>query len=175
MTEAEIDEQLLTLFDQMRVEDEEFRNTFREELRKATNWELGAETKTDAELKKRHSEIMRQQDQLLNLRLLEEINADTFACKAMALRDEAASLRLQIEATERSHHETIDLAIKAFELSQNLRAKWFAADVSAKRRILEIICLNWTLDGVTLVPQMRKPFDQVAQGLQKKDSRGDRI
>lgn len=123
MTEAEIDEQLLALFDQMRVEDEDFRNTFREELRKATNGDLGAETKTDAELKKRHSEVMRQQDQLLNLRLLEEIDADTFASKATALRDEAASLRLQIEATERSHNETIDLAVRAFELSQNLRTK----------------------------------------------------
>jgi hypothetical protein len=31
------------------------------------------------------------------------------------------------------------IAVKAFELSQNLRAKWFEADYSAKRRILEII------------------------------------
>jgi len=175
MTEAEIDEQLLTLFDQMRVEDEGFRNTFSEELRKATNGDLGGEAKKDSELKKRHTWLRQQQDQLLNLRLLEEIEADTYAAKARELRDEEAQVKIQIEAASRSHHETIDLAIKAFELSQNLRAKWFAADVSAKRRILEIICLNWTLDGVTLVPQMRKPFDQVAQGLQKKDSRGDRI
>ena len=80
-----------------------------------------------------------------------------------------------MEAASRSRHETIDLAICAFELSQDLQAKWFAADVAAKRRILEIVCLNWTLDGVTLVPQMRKPFDVVVEGLQKKDSRGDRI
>jgi site-specific DNA recombinase len=175
LTEAEIDEQLLALFDQMRVEDEDFRNTFREELRKATNWDLGTETKTDAELKKRHSEVIQQQTQLLNLRLLEEINSDTYATKATELRDEEAELRLRMEAASRSRHETIDLAIRAFELSQNLRAKWFAADVAAKRRILEIICLNWTLDGVSLVPEMRKPFDQVVEGLQKKDSRGDMI
>lgn len=59
---------LLALFDRMRVEDKDFRDTFREELRKATNGDLGAETRTDAELKKRHSEVMRHQDQLLNLR-----------------------------------------------------------------------------------------------------------
>ena len=47
------------------------------------------------------------------------------------------------------------------------------ADHAAKRRILEIVCLNWTLDGVSLVPEMRKPFELVAEGLQKKDSRGD--
>ena len=82
---------------------------------------------------------------------------------AKALADEGVS----------SRHETIDLAIRAFELSQDLRAKWFAADVAAKRRILEIVCLNWTLDGVSLVPEMRKPFELVAEGLQKKDSRGN--
>jgi hypothetical protein len=47
--------------------------------------------------------------------------------------------------------------------------------VSQKRRILEIVCLNWKLDGVSLVPEWRKPFDLLAEGLQKKDSRGDRI
>lgn len=37
--------------------------------------------------------------------------------------------------------------------------------------ILEIVCLNWKLDGVSLVPEWRKPFDLLAEGLQKKDSR----
>lgn len=39
LTEAEIDVQMLALFDRLRVEGGEFRNTFREELRKATNWD----------------------------------------------------------------------------------------------------------------------------------------
>jgi hypothetical protein len=65
--------------------------------------------------------------------------------------------------------------VKAFELSQTLRSKWVEADYAAKRRILEIICLNFSLDGVTLVPTMRKPFDMLAEGLDLKNSRGDRI
>jgi site-specific DNA recombinase len=123
----------------------------------------------DGDLKKRHSEIVRQQGQLLNLRLLEEIDADTYAAKAQELRDEEAGLRLEIERCSRGRNETIDIAVKAFELSQNLRAKWFAADYAAKRRILEILCLNWKLDGVSLVPTMRKPFDLLAEGLVQKD------
>ena len=95
--------------------------------------------------------------------------------KAQELRDEAATLRLQIDTADRNRDETIDIAIKAFELSQNLRAKWFAADWAAKRRILEIVCLNWKLDGVSLVPEWRKPFDILVEGLQTKDSRADRI
>ncbi len=53
MTEADIDEPLQVLLDQMRGEDKDFRNTFRKEFRKATNWDLGGEAKKDDEQKKR--------------------------------------------------------------------------------------------------------------------------
>jgi site-specific DNA recombinase len=49
------------------------------------------------------------------------------------------------------------------------------ADYDAKRRILEIVCLNCELDGVTLVPEIRKPFDVLAEGLISKNNRGERI
>lgn len=65
------------------------------------------------------------------------------------------------------------MAVKVFELSQALTSKWLAADIAEKRLLLEIICLNWTLDGVTLVPQMRKPFDLLVEGLLVSSSRGD--
>lgn len=126
-------------------------------------------------MQKKRNQVIHQQKQLLNLRLLDEIDADTFAAKAQELRDEEAALRLQIEGCSRNRNEIIETAIKAFELSKNVRAKWFAADWAAKRRILEIVCLNWKLDGVSLVPEWRKPFDLLAEGLLKKDSRADRI
>jgi site-specific DNA recombinase len=63
-----------------------------------------------------------------------------------------------------------DLAIKAFELSQTLRTQWLSADYAAKRRILEIILSNCTLDGATLCPTIRKPFDVLAEGLVSKES-----
>jgi len=65
--------------------------------------------------------------------LLEEIEADTYAMKAQELRDRESELKIQIDSADRNRHEIIDTAIKAFELSQNLRAKWFAADWAAKR------------------------------------------
>jgi site-specific DNA recombinase len=119
--------------------------------------------------------IQGQTDQLLNLRLLEEIDADTFAAKSTELRDRAARLKLQAEVLDRGHDENADIAIKAFELSQSLISKWVTADYAAKRQILEIVCLNWRLDGVTLCPIMRKPFDVLAEGLTSKESRGDKI
>jgi hypothetical protein len=65
--------------------------------------------------------------------------------------------------------------VKAFELSQSLKDKRLTADYAAKRRILEIVCLNWRLDDVTLCPRTRKPFDVLAEGLISQQSRGDKI
>jgi site-specific DNA recombinase len=74
-----------------------------------------------------------------------------------------------------THDENADIAVKAFELSQSLTAKWLSGDYAAKRRILEIICLNFQLVDATLVPEMRKPFDVLAKGLISQKCRGDRI
>lgn len=173
LTENELDSQMLAIFDTLRVEDAEFRDLFREQLRQATNWKFGEVSKEDGNLKNRHTEVVRLQQQLLNLRLLEEIDADTFASTNRDLRDRTAELLLEIEASDRGRNEIIDIAVKAFELSQSLREKWLTADYAAKRRILEIICLNCSLDGVSLVATMRKPFDLLAKGLLQKDSRED--
>jgi site-specific DNA recombinase len=116
-----------------------------------------------------------QKDRLLNLRLLGEIEADTFAAKSTEIRDRAAALTLEIEALNRGHDEDGDIAVKAFELSQSLNDKWLTADYAAKRRILEIVCLNFRLDDVTLCPEWRKPFDILAKGLLVQLSRGERI
>lgn len=116
------------------------------------------------------TEVVRLQSQLLNLRLLEEIDSSTYAVKAQELRDEEAELRLQMERCSRDRTEIIDVAVKAFELSQSLREKWVTADYVAKRRILEITCLNCTLDDVTLCVTMKKPFDLLAKELISKES-----
>ncbi|MCD0459530.1 recombinase family protein [Roseiconus lacunae] len=175
LTENQLDQQMLSVFDSLRVEDDEFRDLFREQLRQATNSEFALANQEDGVLKKRHTEVGRLQQQLLNLRLLEEIDADTFAAKSRELRDEAATLRLEMERCDRGRDEIIDIAVKAFELSQTLRQQWVTADYAAKRRILEILCLNCTLDDVNLCVSMRKPFDLLAKGLVSKDSRGDTI
>ena len=112
---------------------------------------------------------------LLNLRLCEEIDKETLARKMPELRDQAADLRLSIDALDRSHDEKEDVAVKALELSKSLRERWVTADYSTKRRILAILCLNFSLDDVTLVPEWRKPFDMLAEGLDLKNSRDDKI
>lgn len=83
-------------------------------------------------------------------------------------------LRIRLEAGERNQTERADLAIKAFELSQRLEDKWLTADCAVKRQLLEIICLNLTLEGATLVATMRRPFDVLVKELSVPSIRGDR-
>lgn len=119
--------------------------------------------------------VIQHHNQLVNMRLNEEINSDTYAAKATELRDREAMLKLQLDACDLGRHETAEIAVKAFELSQNLRGQWVTADYSTKRRYLEIVFLNFVLDDVTLVPTTRKPFDVLAEGLLVSSSRDDRI
>ncbi len=175
LTEADLDRQVLALFAKLRIKDGEVRDWVLRVLRARTREEQEYTREQRAELHRQLTVIEGQRDRLLNLRLLGEIEADTFAAKSTELRDREAQLRLQIDCVARSHDENADIAIKAFELSQSLTSNWLTADYAAKRQILEIVGLNWRLDDVTLIPEMRKPFDVLAEGLLSKESRGDWI
>jgi hypothetical protein len=102
------------------------------------------------------------------------LNQYTFARKPTELQDRLPSINLQLEARYRFHHETAELAAKVFELSQTLRNQAVSADWSTTRPILEIVCLNCTLDGASAVFSTRNPFDVRIEGLYSQTSRGDR-
>ncbi|RIK77749.1 MAG: hypothetical protein DCC68_16710 [Planctomycetota bacterium] len=172
MTEAEINRQLLGAFDRVRIEDDGVREWFRAVLHSQTRDDRREAQAMRAELTRQATLLANQQDRLLNRRLDHEM---TMARKHTKLRDRLMSIELQRDVVDRSRDETAESAVKVFELSQTLRRQWFAADYAAKRRILEIIFLNCTLGGVTLVPTMRKPFDVLAEGLVSEKSRGERI
>ncbi|MBC7816686.1 MAG: recombinase family protein [Planctomycetaceae bacterium] len=173
--EAEFNQQVLALFDRMRVQDESVREWFQAVLFSQTKDAQAESLARRAELQRQQTLLVEQQDRLLNMRLSDDIDQAMFARKSTELRDRLADIKLQLDAVDRSHDETAELATKVFELSQTLRERWLAADYSAKRQILEIVCLNCRLDDTSLVFEMRKPFDIIAEGLLVSSSRDDRI
>ncbi len=118
--------------------------------------------------------MRRQQERLLNLHLSGGIDEAMFNAKNVQLRDLVAKLTLELEAADRGKDEKVDLAVKVFELSQNLKQKWFNADYAERRRILEMVCLNLTLSGATLGISKRKPFNCLVEGLLVSDSGEDK-
>ncbi|WP_339747596.1 recombinase family protein [uncultured Rubinisphaera sp.] len=173
--EKDFDLQILDLFDKMRIKDDSIRDWFRTVLVSQTKDSQAESLSQRAELQRQETLLVQQQDRLLNLRLANEIDQQTYGNKATELRDRLASIKLQLDVIDRSHDELAELALKVFELSQSLKEKWLTADYDEKRRILEIICLNCTLDGVTLCPTIRKPFDVLTKGLISEISRDDKI
>jgi hypothetical protein len=116
-----------------------------------------------------------QQNELLKLRLLGEIEIDLFSTKQTRLRDREAEIGSLIEASGRQYSQCAKVALKAFELSQNLIDQWLAADIAKKSMILDWLCLNCRLVGVSLDPTMRKPFDLLIEGLFIQSNRGNWI
>ena len=175
VNEAEFDKQILELFSKMKVSDEKVCKWFVKVLYARSQDSQKERRERRGELEKQLSGIQGQRDRLLNLRLLEEIEIGTFATKDQELRDRAAKLKLLVDACDRGGDEVTELAIKAFELSQRLQEKWVTADYTAKRKILEIISLNFSLEGLTLAPTIRKPFDVLLNDFILKIHRGDSL
>jgi hypothetical protein len=92
-----------------------------------------------AEMNLQLSLVIQQHYQLVNMRLNDEINSDIYVAKSTEHRDREAKLKLQLNACDPGRHETAEIAVKAFELSQNLHGKWLTADYSVKRRYLETV------------------------------------
>ena len=175
LSEKQLDQQVLGLLRSIRIQDDGLRDWFRKVVRTKANETHRTDLEKMAELNRQLTSLRQQQDRLLNLRLLDEIDQSTFAGKSTELRERISRLSLEVEANDRNRAETAELAEKVFELSQTLEAKWFAANSAEKRQLLKIVCLNFLLQGASLVPTIRKPFDVLAKGLSVPLSRDDRI
>ena len=172
VTEAELDHQVLALFDKMRIEDDSVRDWFRAVLASKTK-DAQADTRAQrAELQRQETLIAAQQDRLLNLRIDDQIDETTFNRKQTEMRDRLASIKLQLDVLDRSRDENAEITSKVFELSQTLRQRWLTADYAEKRKIVEIVWLNCRLIDGSLVPQIRKPFDVLVEGLLVPESGG---
>ena len=175
LKQADVDDRLADQFQRLRIDDDEMRELFGDILRRRTQYEQKEATQRVTELNRELTTVQAHLDQLLNLRVLGEIEADEYARKKKELRARQSNLTLQVEALSRSRDENAELAVCAFELSQSVSQRWVSADRDVKRRLVEILCLNLTLDGASLVPEWRKPFDVLAEGPSLEKCRGDRI
>jgi site-specific DNA recombinase len=175
VTEADIDRQMHAAMKRIRIEDEDVRDWFLQVLRARTRQVQHDTGERVADLQRQLTSLRGQQDRLLNLRLLDEIEQGTFATKSTELRDRIANLNLQLEGCDRTRAERGEIAEKVFELSQTLAEKWLTADYRAKRQILEMTCLNLTLNGASVVATMKRPFDVLVEGLFSAKSRGGGI
>lgn len=80
----------------------------------------------------------------------------------------------RLEALPQAVDARFDLAFQTIELSYQLDRLYLNANFSQKRKLLRTVLSNCTLDGVTLTPTYRKPFDLIAKGVVSNNKLGDR-
>lgn len=174
-TERQLDDHMLSLFRKLRIADEKVTKWILNVLRARLKGEDDLRDRELDRLQKEERSLHAQPQKLIRLNLLGEIEGESYRSMADTLREEAATVRLRIEALSRDQQEIADVAIGLFELSQQLEKKWVAADIATKRTLLEILCLNFSADHASLSVTMNKPFDIIAEGLIVQCGRGDWI
>ena len=175
VNENSLDRQVLDLFGRMKVEDEKVRAWIVKILQLKAEAMQEKDESHLADLQRQITVATRQRDRLLNLRMADEIDRDTFAAKDAELRDQLGHLNMVLEGQTRQQSEFSEIVVKTFELSQELGEKWVTADIAEKREILNILCLNYSLNADELAMTIRKPFDVFAKGPSISISRSDRI
>lgn len=178
LTEADLDAQVRKMLETLRVGDTEVREWFVRVLRSRSR-------RTQVEAESRRTQLMhelkmvqRKKDELVRLRLSEDIEHATFTRNHEALHVQECELRATLDLESARQTEDGAQAVQVFELAQDLTARWVAAEVATKRLLLDILCLNLVLEDQTLVPTLRRPFDLLAAGIllpKEEDGRGERI
>ncbi len=168
ITGIELDKQMLTLFDKLKIEDKKALQWLQRVIRMKMQSEVQENTAMLRDIHRQIERINKDRDTLLTLRMHGEIEADTFSRKDSELRGLIRRLELQREGQGQQKTEIGEIALKVLELSQQLKEKWFSADIAEKRLILEIVCLNLVFKNGSLEITMRKPFDAIVEGLNLK-------
>lgn len=157
LTEKQIDEQLIALFESIRLSESDQR-WFVEVIKARAYAGQDRNRDTKKELARQRDQVDAKLRALLDLRMDNEISADDYATKRRELQDRQTAIAVQLQAADRDDREIADLAIKAFELSQSLTEKWVKADYNAKRTILSIMLETVRLNSRNVEFSLRKPF-----------------
>jgi hypothetical protein len=159
----------------MRLPTPEIAAWFRESLAAAFADVTAAKRRQVTSLTKRKSELATMQDRLLNAYLAGTIDEATYAAKSAEIKGDLMQSDETLEQLNSTESVDSDLGLRLFDWSQNMANLWLGSNISQKREILDLICLNRTLSDVSLVLVKRKPFDFLFERLSIQSSRGDRI
>ena len=178
LTEEKLDAQMKAVFESLRVEDPEVLGWFRETLRDLAGDREAQQRHQRRTLEAQLTRLDEKKSGLVRLCLDGRIDDGQYDQLQEELRAEERAALARLEELTHQGSEDADLVVATFELSQALAERWDAADVAARRQLLQILASNWILEGRTLVPDLRKPFDILSSGLMTagvEDGRGERI
>lgn len=154
--------------------DEERLEWIKEALRLSHKEEKEYHNKMIATLNTQYTKIQKWLDQAYIDKLDEKIGEDFWLTKSDEWRREQEEIREKIERHERANVWYFDEGIKILELAQRAYFLYLRQNAFQKRILLDFILSNCLMDGVSLYPIYRKPFDLIAEGIKSEDWSGKR-
>ncbi len=118
-----------------------------------------------ARLKKRFDELQGRLDKAYEDRLNGVIDERYWREVTAKWRTEQDSFREQLNRLDRAGRNYVDEATEVLELSQRAYTLYLKQNATEKRQLLKTVLSNCTLDGVTLNPTYKKPFNYIAEGV----------
>jgi len=134
---------------------------------------LNLDHQDEKEYHERQSKLLQEQNDKLQRRIdkiyidkLDEIITNEFYRKmTKQWKEEQEKLLMQIEKHKKANVNYFEMGIKILELSKRLYSTYLERNNEGKRKILNILLSNCTLNAGNLCPIYRKPFDLLAKGL----------
>ena len=114
---------------------------------------------------------MSMQDRLLNVSLAGTVDDDAFKAKTAKLKADTARVTEEIDAQGDVAPARGKAVLAVFDWSQKAAEIWRGPNTTARRQILDSMCLNRQVSDVTRVTTKRKPFDFCVERLDLKKSR----
>lgn len=173
--EADLENAIVADLDRLRLPVGEIADWFREALAAAFGELDEHRSRQATSLRKRQTELANMQDRLLNTYLAGSIPEDTFRTKQEELATEARGVQESLDRLGDDPGDRGGAAVAVFDWCQQAGRIWRGSNNADRRAILEAVCLNRDVGPTSLALTKRKPFDVLAEGLDSRESRGDRI
>jgi len=116
-------------------------------------------------LQRRHNDLQARLDKAYEDRLDGIIDDGFWRDVSSRWRTEQSTIVEQIERYKRADGNYVDQGVRIIELAQQAYPLYLRQNASEKRRLLNFVLSNCTLDGLTLYPTYKKPFDLIVEGV----------
>ncbi|MBI1374090.1 MAG: hypothetical protein GC159_15325 [Phycisphaera sp.] len=173
--EEQLEEAILTDLKSLRIEDEEDRQWFRDNLVASLGNEEVLRGERLKSLRRRLADLEAKQKRLLDAYLAGAVDKNTFTATSAQIKEETQKTEEDLQTSKAGPLTGFERVLEVFDLAQVAAERWEVLDKAGRREILDTILLKRTLNATSLETTKKKPFDVFAKGLFSDKSRGDRI
>jgi len=126
-------------------------------------------------LARKRTELEKQNERLLSLYLDGHLDAGTFQDKSVTLQGQISEVEKALAACRDIDPACRDMALRAYDFTQNAVEIWQTSNMAMKQQILRAIPLNRTNEATSRALEERKRFSFLTERLRVRTSRGDWI